>query len=700
MAQDTYIALPNGSYVKIPQNVTPEQMKAFRERLGSFAKSAKMTEAEQVAARPDTTAQAREAIKRPIEEAGKQPFSITLPQGTGALGNVVSGKIGDVVTDPKTGKTSSPYLGAREAQKDLAVGAGAMLGGELAAPAAELVEGIKVVPNLIRAAAVGAGAGAGAEASGETHKEAAKTGGEFAALDLGMQAMMRGLTVAYDKIFRDPKLTMQQASQLLGDALSKESPSPRQFGKDLQDTFDQISQQAGAGKREFISRVVQQHPDLTVNFSNTIRTLETDVNNLRTLKSRNPELFAQGEGMDRTLRILERELESVQGRVASIRQGMTKGNLADVDLMRSQLWNYKQQLDPSMASRIVGQLDRSVTDDITQALYRENPQLAAEYLEKSARYHELQNLGRQDTLKSIFGNERVAPGKVIEVMNQAPEDSLAAVRTLNRENPQAIQNLRRALFEQSIKTAGVRGLFKQQPALIREIYGPQADAVNQFVDVINRKASGGSLLSKLPGKAGAMFRIMEAGNRPGITIRASEMAKILKSAEMTRLFTQAAEMPANSGPAKLMRDTLERAMQAAGVEPETASASSRRPVWAEERRGGVERRATEGRSPTGTERRSVTELQGPDPMRAGLMKDLQDEINRLPADNPERKVLEDRLADMKAHPFEQGAPDYMKEARAATEKRMTREEAEAASAKRTEGRTQRFKDRRKQEDEE
>ena len=96
--------------------------------------------------------------------------------------------------------------------------------------------------------------------------------------------------------------------------------------------------------------------------------------------------------------------------------------------------------------------------------------------------------------------------------------------------------------------------------------------------MVNSKAGGGSLLTKLPGKYGAGFRLAEGMNRPGITIRASEMAKILKSSEMVRAFTQAAEMPANAGPAKMMRETLERAILAAGVQTEAAG-TARRPVW-------------------------------------------------------------------------------------------------------------------------
>jgi hypothetical protein len=161
---------------------------------------------------------------------------------------------------------------------------------------------------------------------------------------------------------------------------------------------------------------------------------------------------------------------------------------------------------------------------------------------------------------------------------------------------------------------------------------------------------------------------------------------------MTRLFTQAAEMPANAGPAPILRETLERAIKAADIKPEAATPTGRRPVWAEERRAGASRRQTEGTSPTGTERRSLKDISGPDPMRTSLMRNMQSEIDKLPKGHPEREVLQNRLDDMKAHPFDEpaGGRDFLREGRAGTERRMTRAEAEAETERRKAGRRQRF----------
>src|ERR1700682_2452212 len=151
-------------------------------------------------------------------------------------------------------------------------------------------------------------------------------------------------------MFADPKLSMQQAGQMLAGAISKEDLSPAQFGKGIQEGFDAISRKAGAEKGDFIARVASEHPDLQVGSRNVNEVLRTEVNNLNFLKARNPELFREGEAMDRTLKILQRELNNT-----------AKLNLPTADVRRGQFWNYKQQLDPSMASRIVGQLDKAST---------------------------------------------------------------------------------------------------------------------------------------------------------------------------------------------------------------------------------------------------------------------------------------------------------------------------------------------------
>jgi hypothetical protein len=541
------------------------------------------TEAGSVAARPAVTGEtaginekaggARETFKtsisKPLTDAPNPKRTMVLSQGTGAMGNAVTG-------------TETELAPAEASQRNLAETTGAVLGGEITGPL-ELAAGGTAMPRLAklvtRAVGTGAGAGGGAETSGASHKDALKTAGVFGATELGLHALFSGGEAIYNML-ADPKMSMQHVGQMLAETLSREELSPAQFGKGVQDGFDSIARKAGQEKGEFITRVTGEHPDLTVNPRNLRQVLESRVQALETMKTRNPELFKEGEAQERTLKILRKELDSTNGEASGIRTGIRKGNLETADTRRSQFWNYKQSLDPSNASRIIGELDKAATQDITEALVTKDKKLAEEYLQKSSRYHEMKDLGRAETLKNVFGNARVAPDKVVQVFTQAPEESLKAIQTIEKENPVAIQRLRRALFEQGIKTTGVNSVFKQQPALLKAIYGPQADAVKMFVDTVNAKTGADSLLTKVPGKLGAMFRIATGGGR-GVMIKTSEMNKILKSSEMTRLFTQAAKTPANSGPGRLLKETLDRAIKAADIQTGESVAATRAkpPGW-------------------------------------------------------------------------------------------------------------------------
>jgi hypothetical protein len=560
----SYVQLPNGSYVQVPTD--PAQLALFKTRLQSYLTS--HSEAGSVAARPDATKQAQADVRKPLDQAAKSPNptdqSVFVPtHGYGGGGSYVTGspkEIGDIKNKQRQ-VTEAGLAGA---------------GGELVAPLAELAEGVKFLPTFVRAAGAGTGAATGAKVSGASTKEALQTGGEYAGSELAGEAIFGAMSKAYERIFNDPKLTMRQATDMMADHLSTHEISPGEYGKALQDTFTDVKNKAGAEKREFLEGVMRENPDMRVNPRAVNEVLQDNVKNLQFMKERNPELFKEGTAQERTLAILERELRNTQDY-----------NLAMADTRRSQFWNYKQQLDPSMASKIVGDLDRATTQDITNALAKKDPALARQYLEKSARYRELSDIGRADILEKVFGSDRVSPDRVISFLNQAPEESLRAIRTMQRNNPEAVANLRRQLFEQSIKTAGTKGLMKLQPSLIKSIYGPQAESVQQFINMIDRKAAtSDNLVTKVAGKPGAVLRILAGKDKPAITVRASEMSKILKSSEILRLFTQAADMPADSPPAAMMRDTLERAMQATGIRSEAEQRTSRVPVWKREGGGG------------------------------------------------------------------------------------------------------------------
>lgn len=108
--------------------------------------------------------------------------------------------------------------------------------------------------------------------------------------------------------------------------------------------------------------------------------------------------------------------------------------------------------------------------------------------------------------------------------------------------------------------------------------------------------------------------------------------------------------------------------------PEPAPQRVERPV---EQRGPQQQYA-------GTERRSLRDISGPDPMRGALKNTLQKILNDPTATAHDKVIAQMQLDDLKAHPFDEpvGNRDLIKEGRAKTEKKMSRKEAEEASEKR------------------
>ncbi len=124
---DTYVKLPNGQYVQIPEGASPEQLQQMKSRLVQMQTS------------PDATAQAKQVLQK-------------IPQYTSAAA-------GREVNDPK-----NAYM--RQNAPMMYAGAGGMAGGALAPAAAGLPAAIRA---LATGSSVGAGAGAGQLALDPTH---------------------------------------------------------------------------------------------------------------------------------------------------------------------------------------------------------------------------------------------------------------------------------------------------------------------------------------------------------------------------------------------------------------------------------------------------------------------------------------------------------------------------------------------------
>ena len=621
MPQDTYIALPNGSYVQIPQGATPEQLSAFRERLRSFSKASKQTESAQVATRPDATAQARATVAKPI--TGKPAFAPSVPtidKEDNLTDTVMHSGLDpkNRFTDPEQMLAAAQKANAPEPRpqgflrnmlweepKAIAKGLGERSDGVAGytppnlSPAANAIDAAKT-GNLGEAVLSGVGqvpvVGPMISARGK-QAEADKWGALGASIT---DILAQALPFAMGDEKGLEKVTAKQGAKALADSIAEKDMSPGQYGASLQEGFDHISDAAGAAKREVVSRIEKEAPHAIITYPNTIKELELQVNNLKYLKSRNPSLFTEEEGpLNKTLRILEDELTSTRAEAQDVQRTEAPAeqrkadvdsflltrkfratpfekattNISKADARRSQYYTYKNELDPSMASQIIGRLNKALTDDVKEGVGNVNPKLAEDYIGTSNRYRQLQEIARTDTLKNVFGDERVVPDKVVNIMNQAPEESLKAIRTLYKENPAAVQQLRRSIFEYGANKGSLR---KMQPSVIREVFGPQAEAVNHFIEATNPlSAPSNPILAKLPGKlgAGVRFIVSASKDQAPIYISGAEMAKILKSSNITRMMTQAAKMSADSGPASMMRKMIVSSLAAAGIRPEAQEAA-------------------------------------------------------------------------------------------------------------------------------
>jgi hypothetical protein len=103
----------------------------------------------------------------------------------------------------------------------------------------------------------------------------------------------------------------------------------------------------------------------------------------------------------------------------------------------------------------------------------------------------------------------------------------------------------------------------------------------------------------------------------------------------------------------------------------------------------AERRATAGSSPTGEERRNFRLAPETDE-RMALRTNLEKQSKDMTLSEEERKLAKDRYEDMANHPDEQNDLTDINKMKASGKSTLSKEEAEANTAKRAEARTARF----------
>jgi hypothetical protein len=166
----TTVHLKDGTTLHLKgKDLSPEQVQA---KVSAFRTSQAPKETPE-SQRPDTVKQAQETVRKPLDELQEKRYSIFTPTG-------ISG-------------TPEQLKQVESVQKNVAIGAGSMIGGEVAGalvPGAEAAAGSSkflrfLLPMLARSSGAGAGAGGTALLTGSSPKEALATASQFSAMEAG-----------------------------------------------------------------------------------------------------------------------------------------------------------------------------------------------------------------------------------------------------------------------------------------------------------------------------------------------------------------------------------------------------------------------------------------------------------------------------------------------------------------------------------
>lgn len=226
---DTYVKLPNGQYVQIPEGASPEQLQQMKSRLVQMQASPE-SQAPNAVAQSRTQMAARVHPVSPVAP-GKEQAPITSP-GQEAQINAALPKVDQRIHDIRSAVLSA---------------GGASLGSEFGAMAQGLP---KFVQMMAGASGAGAGAGAGAFAGGTSPKEALGIAAGTTATNAIASPLLKWLSSSKSVGAK----ALQAASQKAGNAPVELSPQTNEI-------VDKIVQQGKLGGKipkvitDFLDRV-------------------------------------------------------------------------------------------------------------------------------------------------------------------------------------------------------------------------------------------------------------------------------------------------------------------------------------------------------------------------------------------------------------------------------------------------------------
>lgn len=384
-------------------------------------------------------------------------------------------------------------------------------------------------------------------------------------LSIGLQALMarsaaalgEGTSAGLRKQFG--KIPLDEAASKVADQLSK-AQTAAELTTTLRETQQAIRQAAGITKQKVVADANQL--SLAIPYKNTLTVLREELGKLRARKADSPTLFKEGEAQGKTLSILE-ELEKQIAEEAAAGSNRP-GAFAKADARRSGLFAYRQELDPSNANRIIGRMDEAITKDMMESLQSSgNAAVGQEYLKASNRYRQILDASERKLWEKIL-EKTTNSDEVVKRLASAPAESAEGIRNIFESNPKIAGNVRRAVFEQWVRTGEIQRIIPKQT--VDTLFGEQAKNINSFVSAVKAHRGLVDIADDYlrvrfgPASLGGPIE----GNRI-IQVRIKDIAKAIDDPSVVQAMVDAGRTPMRGANANIAAGTLVSVLQNAGI---------------------------------------------------------------------------------------------------------------------------------------
>ena len=410
-------------------------------------------------------------------------------------------------------------------------------------------------------------------------------------LEGGAQGAIEGVTRGAAGLFRMSRsflanrVLARDAGKALAEELAAGKISPKQFGDELHATFDTAKENAGTALRTYTDDLAKANPNLNIPFNKSLETVNRRIRQLQADMRKFPNRGSIDPTTGKNTRdIALAELQDLQKHFTS-QNFLGKGNVQEAVGERSRAFQLSQVAKGELEG-MEAELSKALHEDIGAGLKKGGKLKEFQEFEKrSSAFREVAELGEPEkhkVLAAVFGDKRVDSEKIGDLLVNAPEDAIAAVRILRADGgEQSLAPVRKAVFLKMLESKGpsgeLVGKLLTDDAKIREIFGAtQAKKIQAFAKAVEaaeiNKAGGGSVRRAI---SFATFGIPLIGQSPlriGINdsaglvleIPAKRLAQFLDNPQVFEEFTKAmSKEPSGTTAAKLIR-VLQGAAAATG----------------------------------------------------------------------------------------------------------------------------------------